>query len=113
MSVVTKRLFIVTPGANRLRCTVAYSRARWKAACGTGSSVQQVADDLGYESAGSFVAMFRKAFGTSPGRYAAQLHIQRACGASRNFIRSLPLDPGISNLLMFPIQCPLDASLAC
>jgi AraC-like DNA-binding protein len=37
-----------------------------------GSSVQQVADGLGYESAGSFVTMFRKAFGTSPGRYMAQ-----------------------------------------
>ncbi|HEY0178705.1 MAG TPA: helix-turn-helix domain-containing protein [Dokdonella sp.] len=39
---------------------------------GTGSSVQQVADGLGYESAGSFVTMFRKALGTSPGRYMAQ-----------------------------------------
>jgi len=39
---------------------------------GTGSSVQQVADDLGYESAGSFVTMFRKALGTSPGRYISQ-----------------------------------------
>lgn len=39
---------------------------------GTGSSVQQVADDLGYESSGSFVTMFRKALGTSPGRYMAQ-----------------------------------------
>lgn len=38
----------------------------------TGSSVQQVADDLGYESAGSFVSMFRKALGTSPGRYIAE-----------------------------------------
>lgn len=36
---------------------------------GTGSSVQQVSDALGYESAGSFVTMFRKALGTSPGRY--------------------------------------------
>ena len=36
---------------------------------GTGASVQQVADRLGYESAGSFVTMFRKALGTSPGRY--------------------------------------------
>jgi AraC-like DNA-binding protein len=39
---------------------------------GTGSSVQQVAEDLGYESAGSFVTMFRKALGTSPGRYMAE-----------------------------------------
>lgn len=35
----------------------------------TGTSVQQVADGLGYESAGNFVTMFRKALGTSPGRY--------------------------------------------
>ena len=34
-----------------------------------GASVQKVAGDLGYESAGSFVTMFRKALGTSPGRY--------------------------------------------
>ncbi len=39
---------------------------------GTGSSVQQVANDLGYESASSFVSMFRKALGTSPGRYMAE-----------------------------------------
>ncbi|WP_070107098.1 AraC family transcriptional regulator [Burkholderia plantarii] len=37
----------------------------------TGTSVQEVADGLGYESAGSFVTMFRKALGTSPGKYAA------------------------------------------
>jgi AraC-like DNA-binding protein len=36
-----------------------------------GASVQQVAGDLGYESVGSFVTMFRKALGTSPGRYMA------------------------------------------
>ena len=36
-----------------------------------GASVQKVAGDLGYESAGSFVTMFRKALGTSPGRYMA------------------------------------------
>jgi AraC-like DNA-binding protein len=34
-----------------------------------GASVQSVAIDLGYESASSFVTMFRKAFGTSPARY--------------------------------------------
>lgn len=44
---------------------------------GTGSSVQHVADGLGYESAGSFVTMFRKALGTSPGRYMAERGIQR------------------------------------
>jgi AraC-like DNA-binding protein len=36
-----------------------------------GALVQQVAGDLGYESVGSFVTMFRKALGTSPGRYMA------------------------------------------
>lgn len=42
---------------------------QWMAA---GASIQSVALDLGYESAGSFVTMFRKAFGTSPGRYMAE-----------------------------------------
>jgi AraC-like DNA-binding protein len=37
-----------------------------------GASVQSVAIDLGYESASSFVTMFRKARGTSPARYMAQ-----------------------------------------
>ncbi|QGZ66685.1 AraC family transcriptional regulator [Paraburkholderia acidisoli] len=37
-----------------------------------GMSIQQVAIDLGYESAGSFVTMFRKALGNSPGRYMAE-----------------------------------------
>jgi AraC-like DNA-binding protein len=36
-----------------------------------GASVQQVSSDLGYESVGSFVTMFRKALGISPGRYMA------------------------------------------
>ena len=36
-----------------------------------GSSVQSVAEDLGYESASSFVTMFRKAMGRSPARYFA------------------------------------------
>lgn len=34
--------------------------------------MQQVALDLGYESVGSFVTMFRKALGTSPARYMAE-----------------------------------------
>ncbi|OJH38911.1 AraC family transcriptional regulator [Cystobacter ferrugineus] len=34
-----------------------------------GASVQSVAIDLGYESASSFVTMFRKALGSSPARY--------------------------------------------
>jgi len=38
----------------------------------TGTSIQSVALDLGYESAGSFVTMFRKVFGTSPGRYMSE-----------------------------------------
>lgn len=37
-----------------------------------GASVQAVAIDLGYESASSFVVMFRKSLGTSPARYMAQ-----------------------------------------
>ncbi|KLD66968.1 AraC family transcriptional regulator [Xanthomonas hyacinthi DSM 19077] len=37
-----------------------------------GASIQQVTADLGYESVPSFVTMFRKALGTSPGRYMAE-----------------------------------------
>lgn len=37
-----------------------------------GTSIQQVAAELGYESVPSFVTMFRKALGTSPGRYMAE-----------------------------------------
>lgn len=44
---------------------------KWLAA---GASTQQVAADLGYESVPSFVTMFRKVLGTSPGRYMAQRH---------------------------------------
>lgn len=47
---------------------------------GTGSSVQQVADGLGYESAGSFVSMFRKALGTSPARYIARRQAPAVAG---------------------------------
>jgi AraC-like DNA-binding protein len=39
-----------------------------------GAAIQQVASDLGYESVPSFVTMFRKALGTSPGRYMAERH---------------------------------------
>jgi AraC-like DNA-binding protein len=39
---------------------------------GTGSPVREVAERLGYESSGSFVTMFRKAMGITPGRYIAQ-----------------------------------------
>jgi AraC-like DNA-binding protein len=37
-----------------------------------GASIQRVASGLGYDSAGSFVAMFRKTLGASPGCYMAQ-----------------------------------------
>jgi AraC-like DNA-binding protein/quercetin dioxygenase-like cupin family protein len=37
-----------------------------------GATVKSVALDLGYESASSFVTMFRKALGTSPARYMAR-----------------------------------------
>ncbi len=47
---------------------------QWLAA---GATIQQVAADLGYESVPSFVTMFRKALGTSPGRYIAERHPQR------------------------------------
>ncbi|HET6526812.1 helix-turn-helix transcriptional regulator [Sphingopyxis sp.] len=42
-----------------------------------GASIQKVAADLGYESVPSFVTMFRKALGTSPGRYMAERHSSR------------------------------------
>jgi len=34
-----------------------------------GASVQEVAFELGYESAGSFIIMFRKALGAPPARF--------------------------------------------
>lgn len=37
-----------------------------------GATNQQVAIDLGHESAGSFVTMFRKALGTTPSSYMAE-----------------------------------------
>jgi AraC-like DNA-binding protein len=39
-----------------------------------GRSIQQVAADLGYESASSFVTRFRKSLGAPPGRYMAERH---------------------------------------
>ena len=42
-----------------------------------GTPIQQVASDLGYESAPSFVTMFRKLLGASPGRYMAERHSGR------------------------------------
>jgi AraC-like DNA-binding protein len=38
----------------------------------SGTSVKQVAGDLGYENVSSFVTMFRKALGVSPARYMAE-----------------------------------------
>jgi AraC-like DNA-binding protein len=49
----------------RLHTTLAIQRMA------RGASVQQVATDLGYASASSFVTMFRKALGTSPAKYMA------------------------------------------
>ena len=37
-----------------------------------GATVQQVAGELGYESVGSFVTMFKKSLGSPPARYMAQ-----------------------------------------
>ncbi|AHI24683.1 transcriptional regulator, AraC family [Komagataeibacter xylinus E25] len=42
-----------------------------------GTTIQQVAGDLGYESVPSFVTMFRKVLGTSPGRYMAERYATR------------------------------------
>ena len=36
-----------------------------------GASVTEVAFDLGYDSPSAFVTMFRRALGTTPGRYFA------------------------------------------
>ncbi|WP_244121755.1 helix-turn-helix domain-containing protein [Burkholderia gladioli] len=37
-----------------------------------GMSIQQVADELGYESASTFVTMFRRTLGAPPARYMAE-----------------------------------------
>ncbi|QJU59286.1 helix-turn-helix transcriptional regulator [Sphingomonas sp. AP4-R1] len=42
-----------------------------------GASIQRVAASLGYESVPSFVTMFRKVLGTSPGRYMSERHLGR------------------------------------
>ncbi|MET0967693.1 MAG: helix-turn-helix transcriptional regulator [Tardiphaga sp.] len=46
-----------------------------------GASIQQVAADLGYNSVPSFVTMFRKTLGTSPGRYMAERHAGPRAGS--------------------------------
>ena len=43
-----------------------------------GATIQQVAADLGYESVPSFVTMFKRAVGTSPGKYMAERHATRS-----------------------------------
>ena len=45
-----------------------------------GASIQKVANELGYESIPSFVTMFRKAIGVSPGRYMAERHSRLPSG---------------------------------
>ena len=52
-----------------------------------GASVQSVAIDLGYESASSFVVMFRKAMGASPARYMTQRLAGSAASVSRDVKR--------------------------
>ncbi|WP_404482607.1 AraC family transcriptional regulator [Novosphingobium sp. BL-52-GroH] len=52
-----------------------------------GDAVQAVAFDLGYESASSFITMFKKALGQPPGRYIASRHTPTAAaptGATKN-----------------------------
>ncbi|MFD1035922.1 AraC family transcriptional regulator [Sphingomonas hankookensis] len=46
---------------------------RWFAG---GSTIQQVALDLGYENVPSFVTMFRKTLGAPPGRFMAERHLR-------------------------------------
>jgi len=72
--------------ARLIRRETGMSFGRWRQQLGImlavkwlagGASIQQVAGDLGYESVPSFVTMFRKALGTSPGRYMAERHTSR------------------------------------
>jgi len=46
-----------------------------------GASIQQVAADLGYESVPSFVTMFGKTLGISPGKYMTERHSGRHAGS--------------------------------
>ncbi|WP_102959672.1 AraC family transcriptional regulator [Mangrovicella endophytica] len=47
-----------------------------------GMTIQQVAAGLGYESVPSFVTMFRKALGASPGRYMAERYVAKDAATS-------------------------------
>lgn len=44
----------------------------------SGRAVQQVAGDLGYDSVGAFIAMFKKAMGKPPARYLAETQLARS-----------------------------------
>jgi len=70
--------------ARRITLETGMSFGRWRQQLGVvlavkwlagGASIQRVAADLGYESVPSFVTMFRKTLGTSPGRYMAERHV--------------------------------------
>ncbi|WP_326522959.1 AraC family transcriptional regulator [Sphingomonas sp.] len=47
-----------------------------------GTTIQQAATDLGYESVPAFMTMFKKALGISPGRYMAERHATKNQGGS-------------------------------
>jgi AraC-like DNA-binding protein len=72
--------------ARRFTHETGMSFSRWRRQLGVmlavkalvgGASIQKVANDLGYESIPSFVTMFRKATGVSPGRYMVERHSRR------------------------------------
>jgi len=42
-----------------------------------GDPVAHIAQDLGYDSQSAFIAMFRKAMGTTPGRYCSRLTVEK------------------------------------
>jgi len=62
------------PGiAGTARTWARHVAVKWR---GAGSSVQRLAGNPGYESASSFVSLFRKAMGVSPGRYMAERRLR-------------------------------------
>jgi AraC-like DNA-binding protein/quercetin dioxygenase-like cupin family protein len=72
--------------ARILQCETGMSFGRWRQQLhilialqrlGEGMPVQAVAQDLGYESASSFITMFRKTFGKPPARYLAERRISQ------------------------------------
>ena len=54
-----------------------------------GASIQRVAADLGYDSAGSFTTMFRRTLGAPPARYMATLWKNAALASSSSGRRGL------------------------